>query len=99
MFNEDTGAFFEQGGHAVTAVWTPDGGSSVPDIVGIFNNEYFEDVGGPVGVEGSQPVFVCPAASVPGVAQGDTIVISGKTYSIVNVRPDGTGIVDLILEG
>jgi hypothetical protein len=98
MFTEDIDAFFSLTDHAISASWTPGGGSPA-DVVGIFNDEYFEDVGGPVGVEGSQPVFVCAAARVPGVAQGDTIVINGKTYSIVNVRPDGTGIVDLILEG
>jgi hypothetical protein len=98
MFHEDIDAFFSLADHAVEASWTAAGGSPA-DVVGIFNDEYFEDVGGPVGVEGSQPVFVCAAADVPNVAQGDTIAIDGKTYSIVNVRPDGTGIVDLILEG
>lgn len=98
MFTEDIDAFFSLSDHAVSAEWTPQGGSPAA-VTGIFNDEYFEDVGGPVGVEGSQPVFVCPAAGVPGVAQGDAIVINAKTYAIVNVRPDGTGIVDLILEG
>lgn len=98
MFSEDIDSFFSLTDHAISAAWTPAGGSPAT-ITGIFNDTYFEDVGGPVGVEGSQPVFVCAAASVPGVAQDDTIVINSKTYSIVNVRPDGTGIVDLILEG
>jgi Phage Head-Tail Attachment len=98
MFTEDINSFFHLTDHAIDAEWTPSGGSAAT-IAGIFNDEYFEDVGGPVGVEGSQPVFVCAAASVPGVDQGDAIVIDSKTYSIINVRPDGTGIVDLILEG
>jgi Phage Head-Tail Attachment len=98
MFDEDINAFLSLTDHAISAEWTPTGGSA-STVAGIFNDQYFEDVGGPVGVEGSQPVFVCAAASVPNVAQGDTIAVNGKTYSIVNVRPDGTGIVDLIIEG
>ncbi len=96
-FTEDFDNYFDTDDFAVAASWTPNGGEATT-VNGVFDGEYFDDVGGSVGIESSQPRFTCAAADVPAVAQGDAIVISGTTYEIVNVQPDGTGEVVLILE-
>lgn len=96
-FVEDIDAFFNTDDFAVAATYTPDGGS--PSTVnGIFDDEYFDEVGGSVGIEGSQPRFTCKLADVAAVEQGDALTVSGVSYLIVNVQKDGTGIVILILE-
>jgi len=96
-FVEDIDAFFDTNDFAVAATYTPDGG--LPSTVnGIFDDEYFDEVGGSVGIEGSQPRFTCKAEDIIDVEQGDSLSVSGKTYQIVNVQKDGTGIVILVLE-
>ena len=51
-----------------------------------------------VEVESSQPMVTVETSKVSGVAHGDTMAIDGTTYNIVAIRPDGTGITDLVLE-
>lgn len=90
MFTEDLTEFFSTNDFAVTA--TLDGTVSVN---GIFDNASSPIAGGEVDVEGSIPTFTCAAADVPAVANGQTIVISDTTYTVVAVHPDGTGVVTL----
>lgn len=96
-FDEDIDAFFDTDDFAVAATYTPSGGSA-STVNGIFDDEYFDEVGGPVGIEGSQPKFMCKLEDVSAVSQGDALSVGGITYQIVNVQKDGTGIVVLVLE-
>jgi len=97
-FTEDFSDFFDTDDFAVAATITI-GEGSPGTVNGIFDDEYFDEVGvGSLGVEGSKPAFHCAAADVPSIAHGDSVVISGTTYHVVNVRPDGTGLVTLLLE-
>jgi hypothetical protein len=96
LFTEDKTAFFSVDELADSVIWTPAGGSATT-IAGNFDNEYY-DAGGPVGIEGSQPKVLTLASLVPGVADGDAITADGDDYTIVDIRPDGSGFVDLILE-
>ena len=90
--------FFEANDFAVTASYTPQGGSSA-NILGIYDQEYLElDSGGSVAFAINQPRFQCDTASVPSAAEGDTLVVSGINYKIVVVQPDGTGVTTLVLE-
>ena len=54
----------------------------VEDVVGVQNNAQF--------------AFV-RTSDVPSIQQGDTVVISGATYTVVEVMPDGEGMIDLRL--
>jgi hypothetical protein len=97
MALEELGEFFELGEHGTAATYTPSGGSS-SSIVVIFRNEfYLEDAGG-IGVETTQPVITVEISKVPGVSHGDVIGIDGADYNVVGVRPDGTGIAEIVLE-
>ena len=49
-------------------------------------------------MEGSAPTFWCAAADVPAVAHGDALTIRSVDYLVVNVRPDGTGVMVLRLQ-
>ncbi len=48
-------------------------------------------------VENTSPKAFCRASDVAGAAHGDTLTIGGKTWHVVEVKPDGTGVVALIL--
>lgn len=90
-FTEDLTPFFDTDDFAVAATYN---GSTT--VNGIFDNG-FASVGAGPGVEGSLPSFTCRAADVSSAAHGDTLVISGTTYSVVGVHPDGTGVMVLAL--
>ena len=71
---------------------------STTSIYALFRNEYLEEqAGGDVGVESSAPFAMVRTSDVPNVVQNDTIAISGTTYTIVEVEPDGEGMTDLRL--
>lgn len=82
----------------VTASYTPAGGSA-SDITVIFDNEYLDvDIGGAVAFATQQPKVLCLSADVTGIAEGDQMVISGTTYIVRVVMPDGTGMTEVMLE-
>jgi pectate lyase len=97
MALEELSEFFELGEHGTAATYTPSGGTG-SSIVVVFRNEfYLEDLGN-VGVETSQPIVTVETSKVPGVANGDVITIESANYNVVGVRPDGTGISEIVLE-
>lgn len=89
MLSEDLALFFQHCEFAVTARW-----KQTHLIKGLFENAYVEVQ----QVESTAPAFICAASEVPGIQQRDELIIHDERYRIVNVRPDGTGLVTLILE-
>jgi hypothetical protein len=89
-FAEPIAAFFDTSDFAVAA--TLNGAS----VVGIFDNAYFEPLGG--DVQGAQPVFTLPTSLASSAAHGQALVIGSTTYKVRGVEPDGTGITMLRLE-
>ena len=97
MFDEDFDQFFATTEHAIAASYTPSG-LSERSINVLFQNEYFEIDSGTVGVEGRQSLLVAKASDIVGTGHGDKFTISSQKYNVVTVRPDGTGMVELVLE-
>jgi pectate lyase len=97
MALEELSEFFGLGEHGTAATFTPSGGSGSAIVV-VYNNLYFLEDAGNVGVETSQPIVTVESATVPGVAHGDVITIDSANFNVVGVRPDGTGITELVLE-
>jgi hypothetical protein len=64
------------------------------EINGIFGSAYLLSN----DVESSFPAFTCKTTDVPTVEHGDTLIINEVTYKVINVRPDGTGVVILVLQ-
>ena len=85
-FVEHIASFFDvTSGFAVPAVWSHDGST----VNVIFDAAYVD----PMGLfEGSLPTAWCEAATVVGVAQGQTLTIDSVVYTIVETQPDGTGV-------
>ena len=67
-------------------------------ITALLRNEYREvEVEGEFGVESIAPTAKARTSDVSNVAQGDTLLISETTYTVVEVRLDGGGMTDLKL--
>lgn len=74
-------------------------GISATTIKGIFDNDFVEvDAGGGVPFAMQQPRFLARTADVANAVEDHTLLISGTTYKIKVVQPDGTGMTNLILE-
>lgn len=93
-FNTDlfNGTFDEE------VLFTPSGGQARP-VRAIFDNPYqgTQYAQGDIEIESSGPKATCRDTEVAGVAHGDTLQIRGKTWYVLEVQPDGTGLVVLIL--
>ena len=59
-----------------------------------FRTEYVEAL----DIAGMMPTATCLESDVPGVTQGDSLIVTGIPYRVKSVEPDGTGYVVLRLE-
>lgn len=64
----------------------------------IFDNDYASVQGETVEFATVVPMLTCVTDDVDGVAFGDTAEVRRKTYKVVNVMANGTGITELMLE-
>lgn len=92
-FDEDLSELFDTNDFAETAIVTGKG-----TLKGIFEHAYVEVQ----GIEGYSPVFhtyqdALDALSTP-IAHGDIVNVRSTLHYVRGVQPDGTGLVDLILE-
>lgn len=95
---EDFNDCFFNGDFDEVVLYTPSGGQGKP-VRAVFDNEYQAaqfDVAD-AGIESSGPKVTCLEAEIPGVAHGDAVVVRGITWYVLEVRPDGTGLVTLML--
>ena len=80
------------------ATYTDVSAGSSSTITALLQTDYLmEEVGGEVGVETATPIITARSSDISNIQQGDTIAISGTTYTIVEVRPDGEGMTKLRL--
>lgn len=97
----DRAAFLSADDFGVAATFTHVGGSATA-VTGIFDNDYLDlEVEGEVGVASRSPRFVCRTADLDdagGANDGDSLVVSGVTYKVRIVKPDGTGMTEMKLE-
>jgi len=92
-FTEDLDEFLSTSDFAVSALL-----NGVTTVNVIFDKEYFEGGAGFAGVQSNQPKALGKTSDFSSVVHGHTLVISGTTYNVVGVEPDGTGMTTLRLE-
>lgn len=80
----------------IDATYTPQGGGA-STLRGIFDYTYFLTEG-EIGIQARQALFIIEAIDAPSIATGDALLINGKNFTIRQVRPDGTGVIELDLE-
>lgn len=98
MFNEDLAPFFNADDFGTQGRWFSGGTGAGVDVVGVFDNGFASPSLGALSSADREIVFRCAAADIVGVARGDTLKVAGVTYRIVEARPDGTGVVILVLK-
>jgi hypothetical protein len=93
----DLVAFFDTDAFAQTATYTRIGYPSVSISV-IFDSEY-SVVEGVVetGMGVPAPQALCKSSDVANASRGDTLLVGGMTYYVLEVKPDGTGVTTLVL--
>jgi hypothetical protein len=72
--------------------------SSTYTVQGIFDNGHFQIDNGFTVVSTLQTTFLCRTADIAEIEQGDAVVVSGVTYKVVDIQPDGTGMTTLRLQ-
>lgn len=74
-------------------------GDTANPISGIFDDEDVETQNGEgITVLVPQTTFTCASSKVPGLADGDTLLVRAKLYTIRFWKNDGTGVVEIHLE-
>ena len=96
-FDEDISLFFDvDDGFAVLATFK---GETISVIV---DDDYYTVPGEEVDISSSRLAAHCRTGDVVTAAQGDTLTIeegdNSGSYTITNVRPNGTGVTVLALE-
>jgi len=94
VLTEDYGVLFNTEGFAIPATYTPLVGSPYPINV-IFDNEYVSDG----DIETVSPSLTAPLTYFTSPPErGDLTLIEGDNYEVVDLQPDGLGIIRLRLE-
>ena len=66
-------------------------------ITALLRKEYLEvKVEGVVGVQNNAQFAFVRTSDVPSIQQGDTLVISGATYTVVEVMLAGEGMIEIL---
>ena len=94
----DLEAFFDLSDFAIAATWMH--GSVSVQISVLFDAEHMTyDAEAGVVVSTSSPQVMVRASDIPsGAAQGDLVIMGGDHWRVRDMRPDGTGIVTVMLE-
>jgi hypothetical protein len=65
---------------------------------GLFQAAYADTL----GIGNARPAFRCLSASMPDLAQGESVSVdygtASTTYTVSAIEPDGTGLIQIILE-
>ena len=80
-----------------SCTFTDTSATSSSTITALLKREYYEETAGDATVQSSSPVAQVRTTDVPSVVQGDTLAISGVTYTIVECSPDNEGMTHLRL--
>ena len=81
-FAEDAAVVFE---------WETDGIPHSLTVNAIFDNSFVDAAIGETAMDTTAPRLTCQASEVATLPREALVVIRGKSYSVVQVQPDGTG--------
>lgn len=70
-------------------------------FTGIFDAPHIAIEFGDVAISDRRPTFLCRTSDVPSGAvggdAGDTLLVDGTTYRIIDLEPDGQGMTRIVL--
>lgn len=97
----DRAVFVAAADFGALATYTAAGGGVVSGIAGIFSRPSIEIAIGGLGSLDAKPTFFCTEADLPAAAAGgdvDTLLVAGEgTFKVTALKPDGTGMVLIVL--
>jgi hypothetical protein len=79
----------------ISATYSPAGGNP-RTITVIVDQEYYSETGG-IGIQTESVSVQVVDLDVPELAVNDRLTINGKTYRVVEIKPDFFGMTDAIL--
>lgn len=82
--------------HGVVCTYTPEGGPPL-NILGVFDNEYFDDTGGQ-GIQTTQAACRIATAQAPNIKTGEAFRVIDQNFTISIVKHDGAGMTLLALK-
>lgn len=86
-FPENLDVFFSLSDFADT-VTKPGGGT----FSAIFDESFFDPSAGETVLDTTQPRLTCKLADLAGVTRKTVLSVKGRSFSVVNIQPDGTGL-------
>lgn len=89
--------FLQEDDFAVEATLFP-GEAGERTIYGLFDNDHFEvETGATIGISSTRPSLLAQMADIADVVQGSAVRVESVDYKVIDISPDGTGLVDLVL--
>ena len=74
------------------------GAGEIRQVTGIFDDPFLDAKLGEYDLSTTQPRFLAKAIDLDGIDRGDTLVVDGETFDILEPpRPDGTGLATLAM--
>lgn len=61
-------------------------------INGIVTDLYSDIDVGEVGIEGANLLAIVKTSDISGIAEGDAMAVGAENFTVVNIRPDNTGL-------
>lgn len=96
QMQSDIDAFINTDEFAVEATYIP--ASKIPSTVNvIFDNEGAVQTIDGVPMETTDPQLLVKTSDVPDIAHRDTFVIESVTYYVMDSKPNGTGMTNVVL--
>lgn len=98
--DDDRAIFLNSDEFGDSAVYTKAAGGSAT-FTGIFDAPHTAIDIGDVSISDRRPTFLCRTADIPvgavGGGGGDTLLVDGTTYRVVELEPDGQGMTRIVL--
>lgn len=88
---EDLSEFLDEDDFADRAIFTPIAEGDAFEVVGIFDDPYYNPELGEYDFDIREPRFTCAEADVANVQRSMICTIGTQTYQVEKVKPDGTG--------
>jgi len=94
MIFGDLDVFFSSLDHTEIRFALPTGTKVVR---GYFDNAFFDAAVGEVVLDSTQPRFQCKESDLSGVTRETRCKVEGRSFSVIEVQPDGTGCAVVVL--
>lgn len=97
----DRAVFVNSDEFGAVGVYTPAGGAASAAFAGQFDRPTLDLAFEGAGAIDARPTFFCAAEDLPGAAlgdAGDALVVTGEgSFEVIALKPDGTGMMLIIL--